>query len=92
MCFLKEYRILSIIIDVFLQKKKTNCYNLNLIKSSLSSGAEGTQIVEEAVKRHHEETMRQLQNMDILMTTDMLSPRSVSWKKVSVGIFVEEKK
>ena len=60
--------------------------------SSLSSGAEETQIVEEAVKRHHEESMRQCQNVDILMTTDVVSPRSVSRKKVSVGTFVEEKK
>lgn len=46
--------------------------------SSFSSGAEETQIVEEAVKRHREETMRQRQNVDILMTTDVVSPRSVS--------------
>ena len=35
MCFLKEYGILSIIIDVFLQqqqKKTQTVYNLNLIK------------------------------------------------------------
>ena len=87
MCFLKEYVILSITIEIFLQN---TIFNLNRIKFLvLASRLEETQVIEEAVKWHHKETMRQIQNVDILMTTDMVSPKRMSWYKVCLGTFVE---